>query len=875
MNDITGVTYDPATGQVILIGRKDLSLPPMNMDDLVVAIRTVYAGEDPGVSIEPVNPNTRDGKMKVRYVGLTANTRFGQIMFEADRYLKSLNGGEDTLTGEPMTPNVSCYRSETDLGASSNAGDIPWHRVWFLPDELVVTVADDDKSMVFDKASIKVEARFVRFENGQMIDITGVHHPVVDAFTQCLTKEYDAFAKQKAELQELVQLAKIVGIVKWLRDKNIPVDLSWVNDYQIEKVDTPLTTVGREVTRPNARGKFIAYGGVDLSKDPEYTTDDSGRVSALADTAVSQRPASAPGSWQFDRDGQTYTAVALNLAPAPIVGGYKARVDDLQVAVSGGLTVDFGRYYNSLNLKDSPLGPGWSFTPYALHFQENRHFAGVTGETKQYTITQQIALMTGSGQETFHGPRVDQTGQKFFLPETSSVYRGILPKKDGTYTLRRYDGLDMHFDTQGRLAAVQDENGNHFTYHYDDNGRLTAIADADGRGVMLSYNDASLLTKVAASDGRAISYGYDARGRLSDVRDAVGLLASYVYDADDRLVEIRDARGQALVKNRYDTLGRLLTQTDGAGNAITIAYPVTTGPVSYTDPAGNHWRRQYENGRLAQETDPLGNSARYGYDSASNLTGVTDARGNTTTFGYDQSGNLTQSQSPSGATTRIAYNTEARPAWVVNPGNTMAQFEYDGRGNPVKMIGGLQVKSFGADGSVTYDGSQAYTTALSYDDKGYLAAVTDVRGSTTRMEYDALGNPISAQAPDGGVTRLAYDDRSRLTAVTDPLGHRLSFGYDDRDRVTSLVTGAGTVRYEYDQLGNPVSVVDPLGNVTGYEYDLMSRLTGVTEPTGTVTRYQYDAAGNLTRILYPNGAQQRYEYDARGRLVSEVYTGGL
>ena len=33
-------------------------------------------------------------------------------------------------------------------------------------------------------------------------------------------------AAEKKELAELVQLAKIVGLVRWMKDNNIPVDLS-------------------------------------------------------------------------------------------------------------------------------------------------------------------------------------------------------------------------------------------------------------------------------------------------------------------------------------------------------------------------------------------------------------------------------------------------------------------------------------------------------------------------------------------------------------------------------------------------------------------------------------------------------------------------
>jgi len=51
INDVAGATYDDKTGQIILFGKEDLTLPEMDMDDLSVAVNSVYSSQDPGVSI--------------------------------------------------------------------------------------------------------------------------------------------------------------------------------------------------------------------------------------------------------------------------------------------------------------------------------------------------------------------------------------------------------------------------------------------------------------------------------------------------------------------------------------------------------------------------------------------------------------------------------------------------------------------------------------------------------------------------------------------------------------------------------------------------------------------------------------------------------
>ncbi|MFH1441303.1 MAG: RHS repeat-associated core domain-containing protein, partial [Candidatus Omnitrophota bacterium] len=101
IEDIAGAGYDEATGQVILYGRQNLSLPAMELDDLAVAVRSVYgyggkSPQDPGVSIG-TEPSDVPCQMKVRYDGQTNNTAFGSVMFESDRLLKCLTMGKDNI----------------------------------------------------------------------------------------------------------------------------------------------------------------------------------------------------------------------------------------------------------------------------------------------------------------------------------------------------------------------------------------------------------------------------------------------------------------------------------------------------------------------------------------------------------------------------------------------------------------------------------------------------------------------------------------------------------------------------------------------------------------------------------------------------------
>jgi YD repeat-containing protein len=871
LNNITGATLDPNTGQLILIGKKDTRLPPMNLDDLVVAIRSVYAGKDPGVTMVPVDPSWKDSTQRVEYFGATEGTRFGLTMFEADRYLKGLGAGKDSFTGEPVTPNVPGFKPEIDLACEYQT-DVPWHRNWFVPNEVVLKQSADGKSMVFERATMRLESRFVQIRpDGTMVDVPGTS-PVTDRFTRFVTEHYDEFAREKAELAELTRLAKIVGLVRWLRDNNIPVDLSWVNDYQVTKVETPKTTPGVSAEKVCFGGTFTttSQGGVDYSTPNTYNQEDS-QVHALRERAVASRPATVPLTWDLQQDGTTYTAVALNLAPGKTVGGYVTNQTDIALPTQGGLGVQFTRFYNSLDIRDSALGYGWSFIPYGLDVQKVLRPSG----NKQFLVETQVRLFDAarSSVEMFEGPyKESQTGRVFYQPKcTACGYVDLTVQPDGGYILRRQDRILVSFNSQGQLSGFADENGNRVDYRYSGE-RLSEIGAPGGATLKLTYDSKGRLVQVTASDGRAAKYTFDSAGHLTSVTDATGYRTTYAYDSEHRLTAITDAAGRTLVEHKYDGLGRLVEQKGAQGYAVSAAYDPANRQATYTDTRGYRAVRTYdEQQRLVKETDPLGQSITYGYDKDGNLARFTDKRGNTTGYTYDQMGNLTQVTTPLKTAVQFGYDANRNLRYSIDPQMQLVLYEYDSRNNLTRVTDGLKVVRLNPDGSFSYDSSRAFSTQFEYDSYGNVKAVVGANGRRTEFGYDARGNLTSIKSA-GRETRQEFDARARLTRVIDPLGRSAQFTYDDRDLMTGVTTAAGTTRYEYDAVGNLVKVTDANGNATRYVYDASGNLVQVIEATSAVTRYEYDVVGNLVAVIDANQRRTNFEYDALGRVVRETFT---
>jgi len=111
LENITGATVDPVTGQVVLLGTQDAggAVPDLRLDDFVTAVRAVFgSAEDPGVTIDPQEGHESDPsypQIVHLFAGLE-DTEMGWVLFEADRVMKTLAAEEDNVTGQPVSSSV-------------------------------------------------------------------------------------------------------------------------------------------------------------------------------------------------------------------------------------------------------------------------------------------------------------------------------------------------------------------------------------------------------------------------------------------------------------------------------------------------------------------------------------------------------------------------------------------------------------------------------------------------------------------------------------------------------------------------------------------------------------------------------------------------
>ena len=338
--------------------------------------------------------------------------------------------------------------------------------------------------------------------------------------------------------------------------------------------------------------------------------------------------------------------------------------------------------------------------------------------------------------------------------------------------------------------------------------------------------------------------------------------------------DVYDALGvhRYSLHNTYDALGRIATETNPIGQVTTHTYDISGNKKTISNPSGRRssvMHYDYSN-RLVQMQemgfDGITHVTQYGYDFKNNKTSTTDPLGNTTHYDYDCFGHLVQ--------TRLPY-VQDENGNAVTP---VLQSSYDCAGREIAHTdakGHTTTKQYNARSQVTQiQHSDGSVERFSYNLDGTLQTYTDAEGFVTTHAYDVFGRCISTVDPLGNVTTHTYD-AFHLVATKDAEGYFTNYYYDgagrkigeDRDYVEK-------VHYIYDGLGY-IRTVKKEDLLKISEYDLLGRITeerqeDVEGHLLSIVNYGYDEAGNQKKITRPIMGEEReehFEYDSFDRLA--------
>ena len=352
-----------------------------------------------------------------------------------------------------------------------------------------------------------------------------------------------------------------------------------------------------------------------------------------------------------------------------------------------------------------------------------------------------------------------------------------------TYKYTDPYGVAYTMGADGTLKTIQDRNNNILTFTADgvtsnfSDRVVSFIRDGQGRitEILEPGEGGFFNTRVP------YSYAYDSSGNLGEVdypNFSVFLVADkYGYDSDHRLTSTIDPNGNHARTSTYDDAGRLATDTDALGNLTKYAYDVSGHTTTTTYPDTGVVAQTFDDrGLILSDTDQLGHTTTHLYDANRNETNRTNALGEVTTYTYDVNGNQTSAKNALGEKTTTTYNAFSEPLTTTNPIGNTTTIAYDGSGLPTSFadsMGPLATFTSSEHGlPITVTDAAGNAVSLNYDGSGDLTSRTDRLGRQTAYGYDGSGRKRTMTDARGGQSSYIYDFDLRLVGIETPLGYR-------------------------------------------------------------------------------------------------------
>ncbi|HUY33447.1 MAG TPA: DUF4214 domain-containing protein [Pirellulales bacterium] len=273
------------------------------------------------------------------------------------------------------------------------------------------------------------------------------------------------------------------------------------------------------------------------------------------------------------------------------------------------------------------------------------------------------------------------------------------------------------------------------------------------------------------------------------------------------------------------------------------------------------------------------------FNASGSLNYIQDAGGNKLTYGYTGTQLTSLTNSATGDVTTLAYNSQGLVSQVTDPEGRVTSLQYDPAGHLLSVTT--------PQGTTSY----TYVTNGTPQQLNAIATITNPDGSQVAFSYDAKGRLIG-QSENGGADPLTFsysvgaitmtdamkdastvflNQGAQMADITDPLGNIFQGNFSTAQQPTSISAPGGlTLSFAYGSLGEPISVIDPLGKQTSATYNpTFGGLQSITDPAGNSLNYSYDPTnGNLRSVSYADGSSQQYASNALGQVVQFITRGG-
>ncbi len=542
------------------------------------------------------------------------------------------------------------------------------------------------------------------------------------------------------------------------------------------------------------------------------------------------------------------------------------------------------------NEVNSPLGAGWSIPGFQHGYLQSDGSVVITegnGSIAFFAIGGKTcgAVCT----TTYSSPKGDFTTFRKDSGGTCS------PAPCPTYTRSYPAGGSIGFDASLRMVAWGG-------FYWDGDAVSRAVNSGHKPPKYLpriyisastfGYNASNLLVAMTDSIGKADTLGYDGSNHLRWIKDPGGRVDSITVDASGNLTRIKDQAGGLPFQGTYDSQHRLVQLTDRRGSAWGLAYDFAGKLAADTAPqvtaSGQTVRpvvayASIEKAVLIDTATHRGSSLSPGpmVDTVGVRAIVTNARGYGTTYALDRFGAANLIQEPLGRTTSVARDSNSTVVRTRTPSGHVIKYTWSGPDL-------TQTVDSTTGRTISYTYTAHYPTTIS----GHVDSVVNYWRSAPPPQSGLTGQLDSTHTGGAGTTGFRYGSDGRLCTIIDAAGHAegcyftSTSGFHNTDSISNTL--GSVVGYRYDNHGQMVMTIDPVGDTTQTVYDAIGRIVKTIGPLheadsltydGLYLTQQRDAKGQVYRlwpntlgwpdsVTDPNGKVDRYAYDLNGNRTS-------
>lgn len=483
-----------------------------------------------------------------------------------------------------------------------------------------------------------------------------------------------------------------------------------------------------------------------------------------------------------------------------------------------------------------------------------------SGEYYEYNYTDATPIPDGIYDNTTITRKwEDDSSTEFTGAEIEYFYNKdglILEKADPNNNRITYTYLEDYYLVESVTYKNQDDTGYYWVknnFVYDGSNQNITRGNITNITVQESTNGTTFSTLTVDSPETATGQSPETIIVYGD--------SNYPNKPTSMKIKIKDDTTDVWSETTYD----YDNDTSGKLETVTITQEVSATETKET--VYTYGSRNSDWGYLLEVKDDYGKVTKYVYDTDGRVTDVEEYDGTT----YVRTA------------VEYTYDSYGRTDTITDAMGNTIDIDYDMLGRKLKE---------------TYPDPEGLYTCdyveWSYDLNHNLESFTNRMGNTTGYDYDELDRLEKIEYPDGTYDMIAYDkwdsgtdnivdsDKVITTSGMHETGGGMNSGsgivsnqyYDLAGRLvqeSSGTTESFTVTYEYDLIGNMISITDAAGRVSEADYDHLGRRTMTTiDPTGEnmQTEYGYDLLGNMLSYIDGEDNETKYTYDYISRLES-------